>query len=173
MVQIREAAVPARVLADAVRRACDAVAGTATRVVVNERCDVALAAGAHGVHLRADSFAASRVRSIVPADFLVGRSVHTLDEALAAEREGADYLLFGTVFPSPSKAGGHRVAGLEALREACSGVRCPVIAIGGITDAGADAVVRSGAAGVAAISYFGVATSLSLRVKSLRQAFDT
>ncbi len=83
-----------------------AVKGTRTRILVNDRLDVALAAGAHGVHLRGDSMPASRARSLAPIGFLIGRSVHSVDEAVRRHADGGvDYLLFGAVFADHVQAG--------------------------------------------------------------------
>lgn len=155
VIQIRERDLADAALAVLVRRVAAALAGSATRVLVNDRADIAVAAGAGGVHLRGDSPPASRVRRIVPAGFLIGRSVHTLDEIDVAVRDGAcDYLMFGTVFPSAGKPADHPVAGLERLAEACRRSPVPVIAIGGMTSAREDDVARAGAAGLAGISCF-------------------
>src|SRR5687767_4541548 len=92
LVQLRERDLDARALFELAQQMVDAVRGTAARVLVNDRLDVALAAGAHGVHLRNTSFSASRARAIVPPGFLIGQSVHSATDALARAR-GADYLL--------------------------------------------------------------------------------
>ena len=155
VVQVRERDLDDSHLLVLVREVVAAVSGTSTRVLVNDRADVAIAAGAHGVHLRGDSPRASRVRAIVPAGFLVGRSVHSLVEIDAAVADGAsDYLMFGTVFPSAGKPQGHRVAGVEALREACRRSAIPVIAIGGIDRSRVVEIAQSGAAGFAAVAMF-------------------
>jgi thiamine-phosphate pyrophosphorylase len=149
-----------RYLADAallalVRAIVKATAGTAARVVVNDRADIAVLAGAAGVHLRGDSPAASRVRPMTPPAFLIGRSVHSLAEIDAAVADGGcDYLMFGTVFPSAGKPDGHPVAGLAALGAACARSPLPVIAIGGVDEAGAALVGDAGAAGFAAVGLF-------------------
>jgi thiamine-phosphate pyrophosphorylase len=174
LIQIREPRLTDPVLIDLTRRACEAAGESGPRVLVNDRLDVALAAGAHGVHLRGNSFSAARVRERVGNAVLVGRSVHECAEAIAIDREGGcDYLLFGTVFPSRSKPAGHPVAGLEALREVCRQVRLPVIAIGGITLEHAASVSATGAAGIAAIGLFGDIRSMRSTVESVRQSFDT
>jgi thiamine-phosphate pyrophosphorylase len=155
VIQVRERDVEAGMLMRRTRAAIDAVSGTAARVVVNDRLDVALAAGAAGVHLRGDSFAAARARSLASDGFLVGRSVHSDEEAAQVEAAGGcDYLIFGTVFPSTHKPAGHRPAGLEALRRVCARVRIPVLAVGGITAENAALARAAGAAGVAGISLF-------------------
>ena len=174
LVQIRERSLNDRALVALTREAITAVGGTPTRVLVNDRPDVALTAGAAGVHLRSDSIPASGVRSMAPDGFTIGRSVHTEDEAAAAEQEGAcDYLTFGTVFPSASKPPGHPAAGVDALRRICRRVRLPVLAIGGVTVDRAAVVAAAGAAGIAAIALFAESEDLPAAVRSLRAAFDT
>jgi thiamine-phosphate pyrophosphorylase len=131
LIQVRERDLEGGPLTRLVARCVDAVRQTRARIVVNERTDVALAAGAHGVHLRGDSLPASRVRAIVPAGFLIGRSVHSVAEVQTAAVEGAiDYLLFGTVFPTASKAG-RPAAGTSVLAAAVSATAIPVLAVGG------------------------------------------
>src|SRR5690242_15203244 len=153
VIQIRERDLDARDLTGLVRACLSAVAGSPTRVVVNDRLDVALAAGAHGVHLRGDSFPIERVVRSRPG-FLIGRSVHSADEAEAAASTGANYLIFGMVFPSGSKPDA-RTAGLEALRQVVVRSRgIPVLAIGGMTVPRAPDVARTGAAGLAGIDLF-------------------
>jgi thiamine-phosphate pyrophosphorylase len=154
VIQVRERDLADDALLDLVRGIVAAVRGGA-RVLVNDRADVALAAGAAGVHLRGDSPPAARVRTIVPAGFVIGRSVHTVDDIDAAVAAGGcDYLMFGTVFPSAGKPAGHPVAGLDGLARACARSSLPVIAIGGMTpDREAD-VARAGAAGLAAVGWF-------------------
>jgi thiamine-phosphate pyrophosphorylase len=180
LVQIREPRLPDPALLNVTSQACalshrSAVRREAgTRIVVNDRLDVALAGGADGVHLRANSFSAARVRERVGTTFLVGRSVHDLAEAMAADRDGGcDYLLFGTVFQSRSKPEGHRVAGLEALQAVCQRVSVPVIAIGGITRERAADVSAAGAAGIAAIGLFEDVQTLRSTAEFLRRSFDT
>jgi thiamine-phosphate pyrophosphorylase len=154
-VQIREPDLTDERLAQLARDVVRAVTGTGARVLVNDRADVAIVAGTGGVHLPADSVSASRIRGIVPADFLVGRSVHSLNEIdRAVAGGGCNYLLFGTVFPSTGKPTGHTLAGLEGLREACARSTLPVIAIGGMTEARAADVMAAGAAGLAGVGMF-------------------
>jgi thiamine-phosphate pyrophosphorylase len=154
LVQVRERDLEGAALVSLVRRCCDAVRGSRARVVVNDRLDVALAADAHGVHLRADSMPAARVRALCPPGFLVGRSVHARDEAVQAEAEGGlDYLIFGTLFPTASKPG-RPAAGPGALASVVRAVRLPVLAVGGITADNLGGVGAAGAAGYAAIGLF-------------------
>jgi thiamine-phosphate diphosphorylase len=154
LIQIRQAAIDARCLHRVVARSVQAVAGTAARILVNDRLDVALAAGAHGVHLRGGSMSAARVRAVAPPGFLIGRSVHSADESQRMALEGGlDYMLFGTVFATPSKPGTVGV-GTAALTAACAGVAVPILALGGMGLQGLVSVGRSGAAGWAAIGLF-------------------
>jgi thiamine-phosphate pyrophosphorylase len=155
VVQIRERDLTDSALTSLVAAMTRAVAGTHARVLVNDRADVAISSGAGGVHLPADSVPASRIRRIVPSGFLIGRSVHTLDEIDRAVADGGcDYLMFGTVFPSLGKPDDHPIAGLEGLRAACVRSSLPVIAIGGMTEARAADVGLAGAAGLAGVGMF-------------------
>lgn len=155
VVQVRERDLADRDLLALVRRVIDAVRSTSTIVLVNDRADVALAAGAAGVHLRGDAYSGRQVRTIAPTGFVIGRSVHDLDEVNAAAAEGVyDYLLFGTVFPSAGKPPDHRTAGLDALREVCRRSPVPIVAIGGIDAARVPLVEQAGAAGFAAVGLF-------------------
>lgn len=175
LVQVRDPVLDGGPLTRLAVRCVEAVRGTPARIIVNERLDVALAAGAHGVHLRADSMPGSRVRSTVPRGFLIGRSVHRRDEVEDAERDGAlDYLIFGTVFPTASKPGA-TVSGPELLAEVVRRTRLPVLAIGGVSMATIGDVARAGAAGFAAISLFVLDSPdrLQVTVAQASLAFDT
>ena len=119
LVQVRERDLEAGALSRLVEACLDAVAGSTTRVVVNDRLDVALAAGAHGVHLRGDSFSIERARRLTPTGFLIGRSVHSAGEAEAAA--DASYLIFGTVFTSRSKPDGAGPQGPDSWRMSSAG----------------------------------------------------
>ncbi len=149
MIQIRAKQLSARALMDLAR---GAVALKGVLVLVNTRTDVALACGALGVHLPAGSIAPSTIRRIAPAGFLIGVSCHTVEELRAAEKEGADFAVFGPVFTSITKS----VApiGLDALRTATLSASLPVYALGGVTVENAPLCIRAGAAGVAGISLF-------------------
>ena len=130
LVQVRERDLDGGPLLRLVRRLIEAVRTTSTRILVNDRVDVALAAGAHGVHLRGDSMPAGRVRAMVPQGFLVGRSVHATDEALRMTAEGGlDYLICGTVFESRSKPR-QASGGVSTLAEVAAGTAVPVLAVG-------------------------------------------
>ena len=177
LLQVRERLLTDASLSMLVERVVAAVERSRTAVLVNERVDLALACGAHGVHLRGDALQASRVRSVAPEGFLIGRSVHSVAEARDAEADGgADYLIFGTVFRSRGKPAGHPVAGVEGLRDVCQAVRLPVIAIGGIEISRIEEAARAGAAGIAAIGMFDDAASrgeIGRVVEQARRSFDT
>jgi thiamine-phosphate pyrophosphorylase len=154
LIQVRERDLDTRSLAYLVERCVSVVRGTSARVLVNDRLDVALAAGAHGVHLRGESPPASRVASIAPSGFLIGRSVHAREEALAAETDGGlHFLVFGPVFETRSKPGG-KPAGLSRLAGVVAVTSLPVLAIGGMCAETAERVAAAGAMGFAAIDCF-------------------
>lgn len=164
-VQIREKDLTARELLDLVRAAIAIsqesanAASTLVRILVNDRLDVAPAAGAAGLHLGRDS---APVREVVrwlragnaPADFLVGVSCHSLEEVREAENANAGYAFFGPVFDTPSKRPFGPPQGIARLEEVCRSVRMPVIAIGGVTKENGAECIRAGAAGIAAIRFF-------------------
>jgi thiamine-phosphate diphosphorylase len=127
--------------------------GTRTRILVNDRVDVALACGAAGVHLRADSVPAAAVRSIAPREFAIGRSVHAVSEAVAAGA-AVDYLIAGTVWPTSAKPAGHPVLGIDGLSGIVRAAGVPVLAIGGVTLDRLGEVAAHGGAGVAGIGLF-------------------
>ena len=171
MIQVRERQLDDRSLLEFLEQLIEVARPAGTAVMVNDRADVALAAGADGVHLRSDSFSAEEARRVTPGGFLIGRSVHSEEEAARAVASGGcDYLIFGTVFRSSSKPDDHPVAGLEALRAVCRQVNIPVLAIGGITTDRVAAVAAAGGAGVAAISLFAEAADIETTVHALRGA---
>jgi thiamine-phosphate pyrophosphorylase len=145
-----------------VRFAVAETRATAARVFVNDRLDVALAANAAGVHLGGKSLPLEIVnewrRSAGRLDFMIGVSCHSLESARAAERGGADYIFFGPVFATPSKAAFGAPQGIESLREVCTSVEIPVLAIGGVNLENVRACITAGAAGIAAIRLFQTAT---------------
>ncbi len=170
-VQLREKDLSGRALLEwtesALARAGD------SKIVVNDRLDAALAARAAGVHLRSESLPVAEVAQFrragrAPAGFLIGRSCHAVEEALQAERDGADYVFFGPVFATPSKARFGPPQGVDALADVCRRVRIPVLAIGGVTLENAGACKAAGAAGVAAIRLFQESEDLAAVVRALK-----
>lgn len=123
-----------------------------TRVFINDRADIACAAGLHGVHLTTASLSPVSARCCLPPGTLIGVSTHTLAEARFAEDFGADFITFGPVFFTQSKAQYGEPPGLAALREICAAVSLPVFALGGVTPERVPACLDAGAHGVAAIS---------------------
>jgi len=175
LIQIRQPDRDARPLVRLVERAVAAVRGTSARVLVNDRVDVAIAAGAHGVHLRGDSMPAARVRTMAPPGFVIGRSVHSPAEAGSVTSDGSvDYLLVGTIFPTASKPGA-TAAGLRMLAAACQATSVPVLAVGGIQVERLTGVAEAGAAGVAAIGLFAEPSVDAMKtiVERVALAFDT
>ena len=157
LVQIRENDLADATLADLVGRSVQVTRNTRTRIIVNDRVDVALAAGADGVHLKGSAYPAERIRQVAPPEWTIGRSVHGIADAVQATEAGAtDYVTFGTVFETASKPG-VRPAGLEALGRVVERLSVPVLAIGGVTADRALEIARSGAAGLAAIGLFAAA----------------
>lgn len=121
--------------------------------LVNDRFDIALAAGAHGVHLGDDDLPVAEVRRVVPRDFVIGRSADTETDARAAERDGADYLGVGSVFGTHTKQEViGEVIGTDQLARVAKAVSIPIVAIGGVTAANAAQVAAAGAAGIAVVS---------------------
>lgn len=172
-IQLREKDLPARELADlageALRRGLRAAA-----VLVNDRADVACACKTTGVHLGEQGLpvkAARRLAGLRCAgrEFLVGVSVHSLEKAQEAERDAADYLIFGPVFATPSKERFGMPQGLRQLREVCMHVAIPVLAIGGISLENARECLAAGASGIAAIRLFQDAEDIKGTVARLRE----
>jgi thiamine-phosphate pyrophosphorylase len=173
VIQVRERDLEPRELVPLVEEVVALARSTATRVVVNDRLDVALAAGAGGVHLPTRGIPPAEARRIVPDGFLIGRSVHRIDEVRAAA--GSDYLIAGTVWPSLSKPAAAPLLGVGGLSEVVRAADVPVLAIGGVTVDRAHDVLATGAAGIAAIGLFaperkrtGAEPSLDMIVRRLR-----
>ena len=161
---------PASVSADVSSEAKDLRSAPPLRsyVLVNDRLDVALAAGAGGVHLGGQSMPAAEVRKVAPRPFVVGVSCHSLGEAMAAESAGADYLLLGPVFETPSKFKYGPPLGLVQLRKVTGQIRIPVLALGGITVGRVRPCLEAGAAGIAGIRIFQDCESIEALVHELR-----
>lgn len=149
MIQIREKELPARLLFDLVRRAVDVVRDTPAIVVVNDRADIAIAAGADGVHLRESSLPPAVVRQRFLRELVVGVSTHSFSAAKSAASSGADYIVVGPVFESPGK--GPPIAESELMRVYLELNGFPVLALGGVDAENVVTVLNAGASGVAAI----------------------
>ncbi len=177
-IQIREKDLSGRdcglLTREALQRAAKSTARNAapTLILVNDRQDVALSERAGGVHLGEDSLPlleAKRLSNAQGQDFLIGVSCHSLEAARSAASGGADYLFFGPVFATPSKAAFGAPQGLDRLADVGRAVTIPVLAIGGITLTNASDCLAAGASGIAAIRLFQDARDMSSLVQSLRK----
>ena len=160
----------ARVLFELSEQSAALTRGSATRLLVNDRADVAAAAGADGVHLTTQSINAKTIRRTFGEDFLIGVSTHSLAEAEVAKRDGADFVVFGPVFATPSKENyglPAELAKLECVAKELSPF--PVLALGGVDVTNARACLRAGASGIAGISLFQESDRISEVVRKLRQ----
>jgi thiamine-phosphate pyrophosphorylase len=166
-VQIREKDLEARTLLAVAVEARQMAAGG--RLLVNERADVALAAGLDGVHLPSDSIGPSSCRRALGARAVVGVSCHSLSEVARAGADGADFVVLGPVFETASKRRYGPPLGLAALANACREASIPVLALGGVSVENAGRCLDAGAAGVAGISLFRAGVGLSATVAALRR----
>ena len=141
-------------------------------LIINDRVDIALAVAADGVHLGQEDLPLAAARTILGRDKIIGVSTHTLQQALSAEQEGADYIGFGPLFGTTTKATGYTARGLEQLQEIRQHVRLPIVAIGGITVERAPAALQAGADAVALISDIVLAPDIRRRVKTLLHRLD-
>ena len=134
-------------------REVQTVMGSSTsQLLINDRIDVALALEGVGVHLRSNSLPLSVARRMLGAQRLLGSSVHSVEEGLLAESQGADYLVLGPIYETPSKQMFGPPLGIHTLEKACTLVRIPIIGIGGVTAARAREMRRAGAFGAAVIT---------------------
>ncbi len=171
LIQLREKNLRPRVLYELTTRAAKLTRGSATRLLVNDRADIARAAGADGVHLTTRSLDASVVRKTFGADFLIGVSAHSLEEAQTARTSSANFATFSPVFDTPSKRAYGLPLGLEKLSEAAHTLApFPLIALGGITLKNAHDALRAGASGIAAIRLFDNSHTLAATAKVIRRA---
>jgi thiamine-phosphate pyrophosphorylase len=170
-IQIREKNLGGRDLIALAREAVAAARGTASRILINDRLDVALAAGANGVHLGAESLPVAEVVAWCAknaAQLVVGASCHSLSDAQSAEKAGANYVIFGPIFATRSKLAYGPPQGLQRLEEVCRIVKIPVLAIGGISLENASSCLRAGASGIAAIRLYQESADLRRIVKTIK-----
>jgi thiamine-phosphate pyrophosphorylase len=186
-VQIREKELTASELASLTRQSLRIAAKSsakhsgAVRVLVNDRLDVAIAERADGVHLGEKSLPVVEAKRLVESairkqaldkSFLIGVSCHSIEAAAAAQRDGADYIFFGPVFATPSKAAFGAPQGMARLTQVCRAVAIPVLAIGGITLDNAESCIAARAAGIAAIRLFQDAVDPARAIRRIRQLFS-
>ncbi len=173
LIQLREKNLKPVVLYELASQAAGITRGSLTRLLVNDRADVARAAGADGVHLTNRSIKASVIRSTFGDDFLIGASTHTFSEALEARAGGADFAVFGPVFETASKRLYGEALGLGKLEQIASELKpFPILALGGINLDNAIHCLRAGASGIAAIRLLSNVSDLSAVVNAIRQEFS-
>jgi thiamine-phosphate diphosphorylase len=169
LIQLREKNLNARVLYELAWRAAAIVRGTATRLLVNDRADIARAAGADGVHLTTRSLPAVVVRSVFGKEFLIGVSTHSLAEASGARDSDADFAVFGPVFATASKSEYGEPLGLKKLKDVSESLApFPILALGGLSHNNVADCLRSGANGIAGIRLFIDSANLGHTVEAIR-----
>ena len=157
LIQIREKSLPAKFIFELTAQAVQFTKNSNTKILVNDRADIALAAKADGVHLTSNSVSAKIIRQSFPTDFIIGVSAHSLENVLKAKDNGADFATFSPIFASPNKG---NPVGLETLKNICQKVNSfPIIALGGIDETNYDAVLQI-ADGFAAIRFLNNAENL-------------
>ncbi len=171
LIQLREKDLPTRELAELAKGIVGICRGTGTKIVINDRLDIAMATAADGVHLGGQSLPAEVVRREAGKDFLIGVSCHSLEDALQAEAAGSDYIVLGPIFETPSKLRYGPPLGLSKLSEVVKRTKIPVLALGGITVENSGACLAAGAKGVAGIRIFQECPALAKRVRELRAQF--
>ena len=171
LVQIREKNLSAAVLYQLSVDAARITSGSSTKLLINDRSDIAAAAGADGVHLTTQSLPTEVVRRTFGDEFLIGVSTHSELEAEDARRSGADFVVFGPVFETASKTGYGAPQGFPNLEKVCSRLApFPVLALGGLKLGNAAACLDSGARGIAGISLFGDSDRLTEVVNVIRES---
>ncbi|MEP6787175.1 MAG: thiamine phosphate synthase [Acidobacteriota bacterium] len=167
LVQIREKQLSGRKLFELATGVTELTHGTSTRVLVNDRADIALAAKADGVHLATNSLPCAVIRVHFPKGFIIGVSTHTFDETVQASKTGADFAVLAPVFDTLGKG---EPTGLTLLTEVCEEVRpFPVMALGGVDETNCDSIFAAGASGIAAIRSLNDPVSLRSIVAKLRK----
>jgi thiamine-phosphate pyrophosphorylase len=171
LIQIREKRLSGRVLFELTRQAVELTARTSTRLLVNDRADIAAGAGADGVHLTTKSIDAARIRKTFGNEFVIGASCHSFDEVKAADDGGADFAVIGPIFATNAKLQYGQPLGLEVLTNLAQKVApFPLLALGGVSSENAHACLAAGASGIAGISLFANSDELKRIVSSIREA---
>ncbi|HOO19759.1 MAG TPA: thiamine phosphate synthase [Kiritimatiellia bacterium] len=171
-VQLREKSCGTREFLEEARTVKAVLAGTGVPLIINDRVDVALAAGADGVHLGQDDMPLAEARRMGPPGWIIGISAESVADAVQAERDGADYVGASPVFATPTKTDTAPPLGLAGLRAVCAAVKIPVVAIGGLHADNAHDVVRAGAAGLAVVSAIVAAESPRTAAAELRRSIQ-
>ncbi|MDT7040913.1 thiamine phosphate synthase [Candidatus Nitronereus thalassa] len=152
MLQLREKDLPTRILLEWARTIVSWCRRYQVPFLINDRVDIAMATDAHGVHLRESSLPVKKVRQCVGEHRLIGVSVHSIEEAIQQEKEGADFVVLGPIYDTPSKRAYGPSLGISVLEEATLQCHIPIYAIGGIDLSRVEALKKAGAYGVAVIS---------------------
>jgi len=171
-IQLRDKEATTRELIEAGLALRDLTREREVAFIINDRVDVALAVDADGVHVGQDDMPATLARKLVGPDKIVGVSASTIEEALQAEADGADYVSASPVFATPTKPDAPPPTGLEGLRAIVEAVHIPVVAIGGINEGNVEEVIRAGADGVAVISAVVGAPDIAAAARRLRQRIE-
>ena len=168
-IQLRDKAASAkRLLEEALALLPIARAG-GVPLIINDRIDVAMAAGANGVHLGQDDIPLERARAIAGRSLLIGVSTHTLDQAMAAEHQGVDYIGVGPVFPTPTKPD-YGSVGTSLVRQVADRIRIPFVCIGGIDAGNVEQVRCSGGSCIAVVRAVCAATAPEDAARNLKRA---
>jgi len=171
-VQLREKDLPGGALFALASRLRELTHRHGARLLINDRVDIALAVGADGVHLPVDSFRPKDARRLLGADALIGASTHSVEQARAAATDGADFVVFGPVFETPSKRAFGTPLGLASLAQVTQAVAVPTLAIGGLTAGRVPSVRDRGAFGVAVIAAIMAADDPRAAAAALRDALS-
>ena len=170
LIQIREKRLAASVLYQLTEQAVESARGTSSRLLINDRADIAAAAGADGVHLTTQSIDAHTIRRTFGENFLIAASTHSAAEARTARDAGADFVVFGPVFATASKENYGPPAGVAELARVARDLKAfPVLALGGLTTQNAQECLDAGASGIAGISIFNQSTRLANVVATFRR----
>lgn len=151
LIQIREKKLSAKLLFDLAAKSAEITKKSSTKILINDRADIALAANADGVQLTENSLSPETIRANFPKEFIIGVSAHTLEKAKTAKKQGANFVTFSPIFHSPNKG---KPVGLKVLHKVCEKLKpFPIIALGGIDETNYREVLRI-ASGLAAIRFF-------------------
>ncbi len=172
-IQFRQKVGTTREMIEIVRQLKQLCLDSGVTLIVNDRVDVAIAAGADGVHLGHDDFPIRLARKLLGENRIIGGSAATLEEAQKCLAEGADYIGFGPVYPTTSKADAGPVTGIKLLKHAVGIISLPIIAIGGLSAGNTPEVIRTGAQGIAVISAVCCQKDPEQATRTLRQALQT
>ena len=173
LVQIREKRLTARVLFELAERDVEITHDSSTRILGNDRADIAAGAGAPGAHLTTQSLDIAVIRNNFAQNFLIGASTHSWEEAQLAYEQGADFIVFGPIFSTKSKEQFGPPLGLEKLSDVCGRLDgFPVLALGGVSEVAARQCFEAGASGVAGISLFSEPAALESVAAAIRKCAE-